>query len=323
MALTNWTHDFPSTFLLQGMEAYQVWFSVPVCTIYVVIVAGNCIILLVVATEPALHRPMCYFLCMLAAVDLAASTSTLPKMLCIFWFQAGEIQVSACLAQMFFIHALCMMESAVLLAMALDRYVAICFPLRYNSVFTGPLVAKMGMAGIVRGTLLMAPCPFLIRRLSFCQTNIIHHTYCEHMAVVKLACGDTSINRAYGLSVALIVIGGDLLCIGLSYFFIVRAVLHLSSHEARLKAFGTCGSHLCVILISYSPALFSFFTHRFGHHVAPQVHILLANLYLLFPPMLNPIVYGVRTKEIRERINVRLLQQILWDEAIVAKLAWL
>nr|XP_028581356.1 putative olfactory receptor 52P1 [Podarcis muralis] len=306
MAMANLTHSWPPTFFLQGipgLEAYHMWLSVPVSCIYVVIIAGNCTILLVVATEPALHRPMCYFLCMLAAIDLAASTSALPKMLCIFWFQGGEIQAVACLAQMFFIHALCMMESAVLLGMALDRYVAICFPLRYSSFFSSSLVAKMAVAGIVRGTLLMAPCPFLIRRLSYCRTNVIRHTYCEHMAVVKLACGDTSINRTYGLSVALIVIGGDLLCIGLSYFFIVRAVLRLSSREARHKAFGTCGSHLCVILISYSPALFSFFTHRFGHSVAPHIHILLANLYLLFPPMLNPIVYGVRTKEIRERVT--------------------
>lgn len=305
MCSANQTPSFPTTFILQGipgLEAAHVWLSVPVCTIYVVTVAGNGILLLAISTDPALHKPMCYFLCMLAAIDLTATTTTLPKVLCIFWFQDGVIQANACLAQMFFIHALCMMESAILLAMAVDRYVAICFPLRYGMIFTGSLVTKMGAAAVARGTLLMAPCPFLIRRLSYCRTTIIHHTYCEHMAVVKLACGDTSISRTYGLCVALIVIGGDLLFIGLSYCFIVRAVLRLSSHEARVKAFGTCGSHLCVIIISYSPALFSFFTHRFGHNVAPKVHILLANLYLLFPPMLNPIVYGVRTKEIRERV---------------------
>ncbi|XP_013909783.1 PREDICTED: olfactory receptor 52K2-like [Thamnophis sirtalis] len=239
----NLTYTWSFTFVLQGipgLEEYHLWFSLAVCTGYVITIAGNSIILLVVVSEAALHRPMYYFLCMLSAIDLAATTSTLPKMLSIFWFQAGEIQFNTCLAQMFFIHALCMMESAVLLAMAVDRYVAICFPLRYNSFFTGW------------------------------------------------------------------VIGGDLLGIGLSYFFIVRAVLRLSSNEARLKAFGTCGSHLCVITISYSPALFSFLTHRFGHNVAPHVHILLANFYLLVPPMLNPIVYGVRTKEIREQV-IRVL----------------
>ncbi|XP_015683397.1 putative olfactory receptor 52P1 [Protobothrops mucrosquamatus] len=301
----NVTYSWSFTFVLQGipgLEAYHMWFSVAVCTGYVIIVAGNSIILLVIVSEPLLHRPMYYFLCMLSTIDLAATTSTLPKMLSIFWFQAREIQFNTCLAQMFFIHALCIMESAVLLSMAVDRYVAICFPLRYNSFFTGSLVAKMEIAAVVRGTLLMCPCFFLIKRLSFCRTNVIHHTYCEHMAVVRLACGDTRFNSAYGLSVALLVIGGDLLCIGLSYVFIVRAVLRLSSSEARFKAFGTCGSHLCVLTIFYTPALFSFLTYRFGHNVAPHVHILLANLYLLVPPMLNPIVYGVRTKEIREQV---------------------
>ncbi|XP_070607600.1 olfactory receptor 52P1-like [Erythrolamprus reginae] len=301
----NLTSSWSLIFVLQGipgLEAYHQWFSVAVCTSYVVIIAGNSIILLIIVSEPALHRPMYFFLCMLSTIDLAATTSTLPKMLSIFWFQASEIHMDTCLAQMFFVHALCMMESAVLLAMAVDRYVAVCFPLRYNSLFTGSLAAKMGVAAVVRGTLLMCPCPILIQRLSFCRTNVIHHTYCEHMAVVKLACGDTRVNSIYGLSVALVVIGGDLLCIGLSYVFIVRTVLRLSSSEARAKAFGTCGSHLCVIALSYSPALFSFFTHRFGHHVAAHVHILLANFYLLVPPMLNPIVYGVRTKEIRGQV---------------------
>ncbi|CAM4332017.1 unnamed protein product [Lepidochelys olivacea] len=275
---------------------------------YLVIIVRNCAILLAIATEPALHRPMCYFLCMLVAIDLGASTCTLLKWLCIFWFQARKINAGACLAQMFFIHSLSMMESSVLLAMALDHYVAICAPLGYTSVFTGRLVAKLGVAAIARGALLMSPCPFLIKRMSFCWTNVIPHTYCEHMTKVKLACGDTSINHAYGLSVALRVIGGDLLFIGLSYFLIVHAVLHLSCWEAWLKAFGTCSSHICVILISYTPALFSFFTHRFGHHVAPPIHIILANLYLLFPAMLNPIVYGMRTRDIRERVLRVILQ---------------
>uniref|UniRef100_A0A8C0QJM2 Olfactory receptor n=1 Tax=Chelonoidis abingdonii TaxID=106734 RepID=A0A8C0QJM2_CHEAB len=304
MATANLTPSNPATFLLlgiPGLEEVHVWISVPVCMMYVAIIVWNCAILLVITTEPALHQPMCYFLCMLAAIDLGASTCTLPKLLCIFWFQAREINAGACLAQMFFIHSLSMMGSAVLLAMALDRYVAICAPLRYSSIFTGRLVAKLGVAAVARGTLLMSPYSFLIKRLSFCRTNVIPHTYCEHMAVVKLACGDTSIIHAYGLSMTLLVIGGDLLFIGLSYFLIVRAILSLSSQEARLKAFGTCSSHICVMLISYTPVLFSFFTHRFGHHVAPPIHIILANIYFLFPPILNPIVYGVRTREIRER----------------------
>ncbi|XP_007954432.1 putative olfactory receptor 52P1 [Orycteropus afer afer] len=305
MESPNHTHLDPSVFFLlgiPGLEQFHLWFSLPVCCLGTATIVGNITILVVVATEPALHKPVYLFLCMLSTIDLAASFSTVPKLLAIFWCGAGHISASACLVQMFFIHAFCMMESTVLLAMAFDRYVAICHPLRYVTILTNTIIARIGVIAMIRGSLLMLPCPFLIRRLSFCQSHVIPHTYCEHMAVVKLACGDTRPNRVYGLTAALLVIGVDLFCISLSYAFIAQAVLHLSSQEARSKALGTCGSHVCVILISYTPALFSFFTHRFGHNVPLHIHILLANVYLLFPPALNPVVYGVKTKEIRERV---------------------
>ncbi|KAB0340598.1 hypothetical protein FD754_022998 [Muntiacus muntjak] len=295
MESPNHTSLDSSVFVLMGipgLEQFHLWLSLPVCLLGTATVVGNITILAVIATEPALHKPMYLFLCMLSTVDLAASFSTVPKLLAILWCGAGRISASACLAQMFFIHAFCMMESTVLLAMAFDRYVAICHPLRYTTILTDTIIARIGVVAMVRGSILMLPCPFLIQRLSFCQSHVIPHTYCEHMAVVKLACGDTRPNRVYGLTAALLVIGVDLFCIGLFYSLIARAVLRLSSHEARSKALGTCGSHACVILISYTPALFSFFTHRFGHHVPLHIHILLANVYLLFPPALNPMVYG-------------------------------
>ncbi|KFO30961.1 putative olfactory receptor 52P1 [Fukomys damarensis] len=311
MESPNHTNTSPSVFFLlgiPGLEQFHPWLSLPVCCLGTATVVGNLTILVVVATEPALHKPVYLFLCMLSAIDLAASFSAVPKLLAILCCGAGHISASGCLAQMFFIHAFCMMESTVLLAMAFDRYVAICHPLRYATVLTDAIIARIGMAAMVRGFLLMLPCPFLIGRLSFCRSHVIPHTYCEHMAVVKLACGDTRPNRVYGLTAALLVIGVDLFCIGLSYALIAQAVLRLSSHDARSKALGTCASHVCVILISYSPALFSFFTHRFGHRVPLHIHILLANVYLLFPPALNPVVYGVKTKEIRERV-LRVFQK--------------
>ncbi|XP_058402259.1 olfactory receptor 52P1 [Diceros bicornis minor] len=311
MESPNHTNLDSSVFFLlgiPGLEQFHLWFSLPVFCLGTATIVGNMTILVVVATEPALYKPVYLFLCMLLIIDLAASFSTVPKLLAILWCGAGHISASACLAQMFFIHAFCMMESTVLLAMAFDRYVAICHPLRYATILTNTIIARIGVVAIVRGSMLMLSCPFLIGRLSFCQSHVIPHTYCEHMAVMKLACGDTRPNRVYGLTAALMVIGVDLFCIGLSYVLIVQAVLLLSSHEAGSKALGTCGSHVCVILISYTPALFSFFTHRFGHQVTLHIHILLANAYLLFPPALNPMVYGVKTREIRERV-VKVFQR--------------
>ncbi|XP_010362858.1 putative olfactory receptor 52P1 [Rhinopithecus roxellana] len=310
MESPNHTDVDPSVFFLlgiPGLEQFHLWLSLLVCGLGTATIVGNITILVVVATEPVLHKPVYLFLCMLSTTDLAASLSTVPKLLAILWCGAGYISASACLAQMFFIHAFCMMEFTVLLAMAFDRYVAICHPLHYATVLTGTMIALIGVAAVMRGSLLMLPCPFLIGCLNFCQSHVILHTYCEHMAVVKLACGDTRPNRVYGLTAALLVIGVDLFCIGLSSAFIAQAVLCLLSREARSKALGTCGSHVCVILISYTPALFSFFTHRFGHHVPVHIHILLANVYLLFPPALNPVIYEIQTKEIRKRV-VRVFQ---------------
>ncbi|XP_030055794.1 putative olfactory receptor 52P1 isoform X1 [Microcaecilia unicolor] len=301
----------PSAFILIGIPGLQeihLWISIPLCSMYILTLAGNCTILFIITREENLHKPMYLFLSMLSIIDLIASSSTMPKILCLFWFNSREINFDACLVQMFFIHSFSIMESTVLLAMAFDRYIAICNPLRYKTLLTNSRIAKIGVIAIIRGTVLMTPCPFLIKKLSFCRTNVISHTYCEHMAIVKIACTDTTINRVYGLFVALVVIGLDVLFIALSYIMIVRAVLRLSSNDARVKAFGTCGSHICVILISYVPALFSFFTHRFGHNIAPQVHIILANIYLFIPPMVNPIVYGVKTKEIRHRV-LRIVYQ--------------
>ncbi|XP_054830538.1 olfactory receptor 52E8-like [Eublepharis macularius] len=305
MSAANGTHAGLSSFLLlgiPGLEAAYQWLSIPLSSMYVVTVLGNSALLFIIRGEPSLHKPMYLFLSMLAAVDLVISSATLPKTLCIFWFKGGEISFGGCLAQMFFIHSFSVMETAVLVAMAFDRYVAICFPLRYESILTSPVLLKIGVAVVLRAFALITPLPILASRLPFCASNKVPHTYCQHMAVVKLACADVTLNSLYGMGVALYVGLFDVLLIVLSYGLILRAVFRLPSKEARLKAFNTCGSHICVILIAIVPGLFSILTHRFSHKVAPHARILLANLYLLVPPTLNPIVYGVKTKEIRDRV---------------------
>ncbi|XP_024076403.2 olfactory receptor 52M1-like [Terrapene carolina triunguis] len=299
----------PSTFILlgvPGLEMAHVWISIPFCTMYTIAVLGNFTILVLVKREPSLHGPMYYFLCMLAVSDLVLSTSILPKILSIFWFNSREIDFNACLTQMYFIYCFLVMDSGILVAMALDRYVAICDPLRHSTTLTNPVVAKIGLVMVLRGIMLILPYPFLARRWPYCRTNIIPHSYCEHMAVVKLACADTHISSYYGLIVGFMVTGLDLFFIAVSYIQILRAIFSLPTKDAQLKTFETCGSHLFVILASYIPVLFSSLMHRFGHNVAVHFHILMASVNLLLPPMLHPIIYGVRTKQIRDRL-LRLL----------------
>ncbi|XP_065406593.1 olfactory receptor 52E4-like [Chrysemys picta bellii] len=301
------TTDFtnPSTFILQGipgLEMAHVWISIPFCTMYAIAVLGNFSILFIVKREQSLHGPMYYFLCMLAISDLVLSTATVPKMLSNFWFNSREIDFSACLTQMYFLHCFTGMESGILVALALDRYVAICHPLRHSTILTNSVVAKIGLAVVLRGGILALPYPFLVRQWPYCRTNIIPHSYCEHIAVVKLACADTRLSSYYGLFILSSVTGLDVIFITVSYIQILKAIFSLPTKDARLKTFGTCGSHLCAILVFYIPDFFSSITHRFGHNVPLHFLILMANVYLLVPPLLHPIIYGVRTKQIRDRL---------------------
>ncbi|XP_009678608.2 olfactory receptor 52B2-like [Struthio camelus] len=301
----NFTSLAPAMFILAGipdLEKSHIWISIPFCSMYLAALLGNSVLLLVVRTERSLHEPMYLFLCMLAIADLMLSTTTVPKMLALFWFNAREISFSACLTQMFFLHFSFSVESVVLVAMAFDRYAAICCPLRYKAVLTRSAIAKTGLVAVVRSFCIIFPCIFLLKRLPFCGHNVIPHTYCEHMGIARLACADISLNVSYGLAVPFAAIVLDVVLISVSYILILLALFRLPSRTARHKALGTCGSHVCVILLFYTPAFFTVLTHRFGRTIPHHIHIVLANLYVLVPPLLNPIVYGVRTRQIKEKV---------------------
>ncbi|KAM7179415.1 olfactory receptor 52P1-like [Macrochelys suwanniensis] len=306
MAVFNLTPSDPSTFILMGipgLEAAHVWISIPFSMFYIIGLLGNVTVLFVVGKEQTLHKPMYLLLCMLALTDIGMSTSAVPNTLCIFWFNLKSITVGGCLTQTFFLHTLYTMHSAVLVTMAFDRYIAICNPLRYATILTNTRIAMLGLVGLIRAILYILPMPLLLSRLPFCANRIIRHTYCDHIAVAKTSCGDITVNRIYGLVIVFLVIGLDLALIVLSYGLIIRAVLRITSKKAHQKALNTCTAHISVMLISYTSVLLTTLIHRFGQGIAPHVHIILANLYVLLPPMLNPIIYGVKIKELRDKVG--------------------
>ncbi|XP_006132588.1 olfactory receptor 51G2-like [Pelodiscus sinensis] len=299
---TKFTH---AVFLLTGILGHEdthLWVSIPFSLMYFISVSGNSFILFIIKTDPSLHEPMYIFLSMLAVADIGLSIATVPTTLGIFLFNSREISLNACFAQLFFIHSLQCTESSVLLLMAFDRFIAICDPLRYTSILTLMRVAQMGLVCVVRGVVVILPLPLLLKRYQYCRANVLSHSYCMHQDVMKMACSDISVNSIYGLFTTLLTVGLDSLLICLSYVMILKTALSVASRTETLRALNTCVSHLCAVLLFYTPMLSLSVIHRFGKGSSPLLQILMAYVYLLVPPLMNPIVYSVKSKHLRARI---------------------
>ncbi|XP_014645702.1 PREDICTED: olfactory receptor 51I2-like [Ceratotherium simum simum] len=303
----------PPAFLMVGipeLEAIHGWISIPFSAMYTAALTGNCLILLAVRRTPSLHQPMYYFLSMLALTDVGLTLSTLPTTLALLWFDHRLIGFNACLVQMFFLHSFSVVESSVLLAMSFDRFVAISNPLRYAAVLTNNVIIRIGLAIVTRASVSLFPVPFLLKRLNFCPGKIpLSHSFCFHADVMKRACADITVNILYGLYVVLSTVGIDSLLIGLSYTLILRTVMHLASPRERIRALNTCVSHTLAVMIFYIPVIGVSMIHHFGRHLPAIVHTLVAYVYLVVPPVLNPIIYSVKSKPIREAMLRMLMRQ--------------
>ncbi|XP_012372556.1 olfactory receptor 51V1-like [Octodon degus] len=286
-----------------GLEGYYLWFSIPFSLIYAMVFLGNCMILHVIRTEPSLHVPMFYFLAMLAVTDLSMGLSTVHTVLGVLWEFIQEISLDSCIAQSYFIHGLSFMESSVLLAMSFDRYVAICNPLRYSSILTNEKIMKIGVMILCRSSLLIPPVIIRLKFLTYCRPHILSHAFCLHQDLIRTSCSDIRFNSIYALFLVICTLLLDAVLILISYIMILHTVLAIASREERLKSLQTCVSHLCAVLVFYIPIIGLTMVHRFGKHLSPLVQVLMGNIYILFPPLMNPIIYSIKTQQIRSRIQ--------------------
>ncbi|XP_001374908.4 olfactory receptor 52B4-like [Monodelphis domestica] len=312
MAITNITvisHTYFYLLGIPGLEDQHIWISIPFFTSYIIALLGNIFLIFIVVTGHSLHEPMYIFLCMLAILDIGLSSITIPKALTIFWLNYGGISLDGCITQLFFIHFTFIAESGILLLMAFDRYIAICYPLRYTMILNSSVIIKLSIVVYMRSIVTIFPMIFLLKRLTFCKNNLLPHTFCEHIGLAKYACVSIHVNIWYGLFVLLMTVVLDIILIVASYCMILYAIFRIPSQDARHKALHTCGSHICVILLFYIPGVFTSVVQRFGKQIPPHIHILIANVCLLVPPVMNPIIYGIKTKQIRNRVYLLLFQR--------------
>ncbi|KAM9852901.1 olfactory receptor 52L1 [Aulostomus maculatus] len=295
----NFSH---SSFTFRGFPALQTlrWLlALPLAISYVSALLGNSLLVYVICSVERLHSPMYLLICMLCVVDVVAVTAIIPSTLLSLLSDWDQISLAGCLTQMFVTHFLSSMESTLLLAMALDRYVAICWPLRYTELINSSMFVKLLVFTLVRSGSIMATLVGLAGSLQFCGSNIIQHCYCDHMALVSLACNSTDRSSVAGLAVIVCFVGVDIPLIFFSYMKILSVVLRAAGGDDRWKAFHKCGTHLIVMMCFYLVGSVTFLSRNLNIHIPTDVNTFMGLMYILFPATFNPIIYGVRTTEIR------------------------
>ncbi|XP_075118587.1 olfactory receptor 52K2-like [Leptodactylus fuscus] len=306
--MNNSTLHYPyQEFILLGFPGFResrYLLFIAFFLVYLVILVTNSVVIHTVRTESSLHAPMYVLIALLCAVHICGTTAILPKMLPGFLFHQNHISLVGCLLQMFFIYFFIMMDCNLLLMMALDRYIAICKPLHYSTIMTRNNLVLLTIAALVRSVSTLTPVVYLASRVDFCRSNTIRHFACEHMALLGLACGSIAKNKLVGLSIRIFNLVFEISLLSISYSCIIRAAMSISA-GMRHKSLQTCGTHILVIFIYFFFRLSSSIVYRVSRSASQDIHNLISAIYLLFPPLVNPLIYGLRTKEIRIRILSR------------------
>ncbi|XP_006214107.2 olfactory receptor 5M8-like [Vicugna pacos] len=288
-------------FILLGLTSrleLQILFFVLFLAIYVTTVAGNLGMIVLIQVHAWLHMPMYFFLSHLSVVDLCFSSNVTPKMLEIFLSERKTIFYSACLLQCYFFIALVPVEIYILAVMALDLYMAICNPLLYGSKRSGNVCTSLITVPYVHGTLTGLMETMWTYSLVFCGPSEVGHFYCADPPLIRLACSDT-----YNKELSMFVVAGfnftySLLIILISCSYIFPAILRIRSSEGRRKAFSTCSSHLTAVTIFCATLFFMYLRPPLKESMAQGK--VLAVFYTTVIPVLNPMIYSLSYKDVKE-----------------------
>ncbi|XP_067406819.1 olfactory receptor 5AR1-like [Emydura macquarii macquarii] len=309
-------HTLAIDFIFQGFTDHselQVPLFVLFLVIYVTTVVGNLGMIMLIRFDSRLHTPMYYFLSNLSFADVANSSVVAPRLLMIFLMEKKPISVTACAAQFFFVCNFLTNEACLLAVMAYDRFIAICYPLLYRVVMSRIrcvlLVVGTYICGFVNAVI---QTPFIFT-LSFCDSNVINHFFCDIPPILKLSCSNTHNVNTVHFTLSTIVVIATILIVLFSYMYILIAILKIHSAKGRRKTFSTCVSHLMAVTIFYGTVIFMYLRPGFGYTMNPDK--IISVFYTIVIPMLNPLIYSLRNKEVkdafRRMINRKVFSQII------------
>ncbi|NP_001376829.1 olfactory receptor 9K2 [Bos indicus x Bos taurus] len=272
--------------------------------VYAMILLGNVGMMVIIITDPQLNTPMYFFLGNLSFIDLVYSSVIAPKAMSNFWSERKSISYEGCVTQLFLFALFIVTEGFLLAVMAYDRFIAICNPLLYTVQMSTRLCAQLVAGSYFFGCISSILQTSMTFTLSFCASRAIDHFYCDTRPLQRLSCSDLFILRMVSFTLSGLITLPTIIVIVISYLYIVSTVLKIPSTEGRKKAFSTCSSHLGVVSVLYGAVFFMYLTPD----TFPELSKVASLCYTLLTPMLNPLIYSLRNKDVKEALN-KLLEK--------------
>ncbi|CAD7671635.1 unnamed protein product [Nyctereutes procyonoides] len=269
--------------------------------IYLLTVLGNLLIIIVIFMDSRLHTPMYFFLRNLSFADLCLSSSIVPQVLVHFLAKRKTISFLGCMAQIVVSLLIGCTECALLAVMSYDRYVAVCKPLHYSSIMTQQVCLQLAIGSWASGALVSLVDTTFTFQLPYQGQNIINHYFCELPALLKVASADTYSTEMAIFAMGVVMLLVPVCLILVSYWNIISTVIPMQSGEGRLKAFSTCGSHLIVVVLFYGSAIFNYM--KPNSKIMNERDKVVSVFYAMVTPMLNPIIYSLRNKDVKEGLR--------------------
>uniref|UniRef100_H0XIS5 Olfactory receptor n=1 Tax=Otolemur garnettii TaxID=30611 RepID=H0XIS5_OTOGA len=300
----------PPEFILVGFSSFgelQVFLYGPFLVLHLLALIGNAIIIVMVIADAHLHTPMYFFLGNFSLLEILVTMTTVPRMLADLLVPLKVISFTGCMVQFYFYFSLGSTSFLILADMALDRFVAICHPLRYGTLMSWAMCVRLAGAAWAAPFLAMVPTVLSRAHLSYCHGNIINHFFCDNTPLLKLSCSDTRLLEFWDFVMALAFVLSSFLVTLISYGYIVTTVLQMPSASGRQKAFSTCGSHLTLVFIGYSSTIFLYVRPGKAHSV--EVNKIVALVTSVLTPFLNPFILTFRNESVKTVLH-RQMQRL-------------